>query len=143
MDRLFFSLLVLALQWFRPRYNAQVQLLVAQIRILHSRVDMSRIVPTSKEKAELLRLGELLGHEVGEVMYVVQPKTYRRWVRQSRKGVAFKGSGRPRVPVATVNLVLRMAKENLYWGYRKIVGELKKLGFSVGTTTSDLIIILL
>ena len=60
MDRLFFSLLTLALQWFRPRYNAYLQLLQAQIQILRSRIDVSRIVPTPQEKAELLRLGALV-----------------------------------------------------------------------------------
>ena len=83
MDRLFFSLLTLALQWFRPRYNAHLQLLQAQIRILRFRTDVSRIVPTPQEKAELLRLGALVGHGVAEVMHVVHPQTYRRWVRQS------------------------------------------------------------
>ena len=84
MDRLFFSLLTLALQWFCRRYNGQLQMLQAQIRILRSRVDVSRIVPTPREKAELLRIGALLGHvggwtvgsrlrDVGEVMHVVQP----------------------------------------------------------------------
>ena len=28
-----------------------------------------------------------------------------------------------------------MAEENLRWGYRKIVGELKKLGIRIGKTT--------
>ena len=37
--------------------------------------------------------------------------------------------------MATVELVLRLADENVRWGYRRIVGELKKLGISVGTTT--------
>ncbi len=55
MDRLFFSMLTLALQWFRPRYNVRPQLLQAQIRILRSRIDVSRVVPTPQEKAELLR----------------------------------------------------------------------------------------
>ena len=135
MERLFFSMLALALQWFPPRYNARLQLMTAQIRILRSRIDTSRIVPTPKEKAELLRLGAMLDHDVAEVMHVVQPETYRKWVRQSRRGIAFKRSGRPRTPMATVNLVLRMAEENLCWGYRKIVGELKKRGIRVGTTT--------
>jgi len=35
--------------------------------------------------------------------------------------------------MATVNLVLRMAEDNLRWGYRRIVGELKKLGIRIGT----------
>jgi putative transposase len=135
MDRLFFPLLALVLQWFRPRYNAQLQILEAQIRILRSRIDASRIVPNPKEKAELLRLGASLGHDVAEVMHVVLPETYRKWVRQSRRGITFKPSGRPRTPMATVNLVLRMAEENLRWGYRKIVGELKKVGIRVSKTT--------
>ena len=78
MDRLSFSLLAPALQWFRLPYSAQLQLLEVQIRILRSRIDVSRIVPTPQEKAELLRLGALLGHDLAEVMHVVQPEAYRR-----------------------------------------------------------------
>lgn len=135
MERLYFPLLALVLQWFRPRFNAQLQILEAQIRILRPRIDASRIVPPPKEKAELLRLDTLLGHDVAEVMHVVRPQTYRKWVRQFGRGIAFKRSGRPRTPMATVNLVLRMAEENLRWGYRKIVGELKKVGIRIGKTT--------
>jgi putative transposase len=135
MDHLFFSLLTLVLQWFRPRYNVHLQLLQAQIRMLRSRIDVSRIVPTPEEKAELLRLGGQVDHDVADVMHVVQPETYRKWVRQSRHGVVFKRAGRPRIPMATINLVLRMAEENARWGYRKIVGEFKKLGIRIGTST--------
>lgn len=98
-------------------------------------MDVSRIIPTPKEKAELLRLGALVGHDVAEVMHVVRPETYQKWVRQSRRGIAFKPSGRPRIPMATVTLVLRMAEENVRWGYRRIVGEFKKLGIRIGSTT--------
>jgi len=135
MDRPLFWVLALVLQWFRPRYNARLQILEVQIRILRSRIDTARIVPTPKEKAELLRIGALLGHDVSELMHVVLPETYRKWVRQSRRGIPFKPSGRPRTPMATVNLVLRMADENLRWGYRKIVGELKKLGIRISKTS--------
>ena len=44
MDRLAFPFLALALQWFRPRHNAQLQLMEAQIRILRLRIDTTRIV---------------------------------------------------------------------------------------------------
>lgn len=37
--------------------------------------------------------------------------------------------------MATVNLVLRMAEENMRWGYRRIVGELKNLGIRINSTT--------
>lgn len=135
IDHLFFSLLTLVLQWFRPRYNVHLQLLQAQIRMLRSRIDVSRIVPTPQEKAELLRLGAMADHDIGDVMHIVQPETYRKWVRQSKRGVVFKRAGRPRIPMATVNLVLRMAEENVRWGYRRIVGEFKKLGIRIGSST--------
>ena len=76
MDRLFYSLLTLALQWFRPRCNTHLQLLQAQIRILRSRIDVSRIVPTPKERTELLRVGALLGHDLAEVMLTTPTPLY-------------------------------------------------------------------
>ena len=135
MDRLIFPLLALAAQYFRPRYNAQLSILNAQLRMLRNRIDASRIVPTPEEKAELLRLGAMMDHDVGDAMRIVQPKTYRRWLRESRNETPFKRSGRPRIAEATRDLVLRLARENLLWGYRRIVGELKKLGYRIGATT--------
>lgn len=44
MDRVVYSLFALAAQWLRPRYNAKLQLLEAQIRILRSRIDTARNV---------------------------------------------------------------------------------------------------
>ena len=48
---------------------------------------LSLIVPTPREKAELLRLGTLLDHDAADVMHVVQPETYWGWVRQSRRSI--------------------------------------------------------
>jgi len=66
MVHLFLPFLALALQWFRPRYNAQLQLLEAQIPIPRSRITVCQATTNC----------------VGEVMHMVQPETYRRWVRQ-------------------------------------------------------------
>ena len=115
MNGLIFSLMELMTQWLRPRYNARIQLLEAQIRMLRVRVDASRIVPTARERAELLRLGAAIDHDIGELLHVVVPETYRRWLRQLRGGRSYKPSGRPCTPFATRNLVLRLARENLRW----------------------------
>lgn len=135
MDAIFFALVTLLTQWLRPRYNVRLRLLEAQIRMLRSRIDTSRIVPTPEERAELLRLGATMGHDIDEVMHVVVPATYKKWLRQLRGAKRFRPSGRPRTPMATRLLVLRMATENLLWGYRRIVGEIKKLGIRIGATT--------
>jgi putative transposase len=135
VDSILFSLMTLATQWLRPRYNTRLRLLEAQIRMLRSRIDTSRIVPTPEERAELLRLGAAMDHDIDEVMHVIVPATYKKWLRQLRGAKPFRPSGRPRTPLATRRLVLGMATGNLRWGCRRIVGEIKKLGIRIGATT--------
>ncbi|MCF6284854.1 MAG: integrase core domain-containing protein [Candidatus Hydrogenedentes bacterium] len=138
MNQTFLTFFALAMQWLRPRHNAHLQFMEAQIRILRARIDADRIVPTPEEKAQLLRLGALLDHDIGEIMHIVRPETYRRWRRQQQRGgegFGFKKLGRPPTAQNIRSLVCRMARENLRWGYRRIVGELKKLGIKIGATT--------
>ena len=112
-----------------------MQLLMFQIKMLRDRIDDQRIVPTPEERAELLRLGNEINHDVADVMLVVKPQTYRRWLSPSAKTRHPKPAGRPGTAEDIVALILRMAAENLSWGYKRIFGELKKLGISVGLTT--------
>ncbi|VGO13905.1 hypothetical protein PDESU_02462 [Pontiella desulfatans] len=120
---------------FRPRYDARLQLLTYQVKMLRSRIDESKIYTTPQERAELLRLGEQLDHDISDVMLVVQPATYRGWLRQRNPNRKKRGAGRPGTAQATINLVMRMARENLGWGYSRILGELKKFGIRIGRTT--------
>jgi putative transposase len=135
MNHLLYLFLLLASRMFLPRYNARMQMLIAQIRILRARIDSERIVPTPDEKAELLRWGALMDHNIQDVMHIVKPATYRRWLCQSLKGTEFKKSGRPPLAKETRELIVRLATENIAWGYRRIVGELKKLSVIVGATS--------
>ena len=52
----------------------------------------------------------------------------RRWARRSR-------SGRPPVRRNVRSVVLRLARENESWGYRRIHGELAGLGITVAAST--------
>src|SRR6201997_2042912 len=55
----------------------------------------------------------------------------RRWARRSRRG----RPGRPPVRRNVRSVVLRLARENESWGYRRIHGELAGLGITVAAST--------
>ena len=55
----------------------------------------------------------------------------RRWARLSRQG----RSGRPATHRRVRSMVLRLARENESWGYRRIHGELAGLGITVAPST--------
>ncbi len=135
MTHAFRTVLWMLLQFFAPRHNAQVRFLKAQIAILRKRVPAERIVPSPAEKAELLRIGAEISHEVRPVLEIVEAATYRRWLNHARRGKQWKKSGRPPLCQEIRELVIRVGRENLLWGYRRIVGELKKLGYSISHNT--------
>jgi putative transposase len=55
----------------------------------------------------------------------------RRWSRRSRQG----RSGRPATHRKVRSVVLRLARENESWGYRRIHGELVRLGHPIAAST--------
>ena len=92
------------------------KLLMFQIKMLRDRIDDQRIVPTSDERAELLRRGKEINQDVADVMLVVRPQTYRRWLSPTPKTRSPKPVGCPGTAEDVVALILRMAIVNLSWG---------------------------
>ena len=52
-----------------------------------------------------------------------------KWARYRKRR-----PGRPPLPAELRELILRLAKENPRWGYKRIQGELQKLGIKVSAT---------
>ncbi len=62
--------------------------------------------------------------------FFVQPDALLRWHRDlvRRKWTQPHRSGRPSIPAGTTAMILRLARENPTWGYRRIHGELPRSG---------------
>ncbi len=71
---------------------------------------------------------------------LVRPDTVLRWHsdllrRRHAAASAPRQRGRPRTVRSIRALVLRLARENASWGYRRIHGELAALGITVAAST--------
>ncbi len=78
-------------------------------------------------------------------LLVVKPATLIGWHRQIvRRHWTFRPKrkpGRPRADPEAEWLVLRIARENIDWGYTRIAGEVRKLGFAgLGRSTVERIL---
>ncbi len=116
------------------------QYLLAENRILRAHLP-SKPKLTDPERKTLAEIGKELGRKaLAEVATLVTPETILGW---HRKLVAkkFDGSkkrgtpGRPPTPKEVEELVLRFARENRSWGYRRIVGALANVGHTVSHQT--------
>ena len=127
MLRWLYVLLHLLAEAGAARRDARIRFLKAQVDILRRKLGGNRIIPNPEDRARLLALGAELGHDVADVIGIVAPKTYCRWVEEQREGRRAMPVGRPPVTKNVIELVKRLARENAGWGYVRIVGELRKL----------------
>ena len=69
--------------------------------------------------------------------HLVTPGTVLRWHRRlvAKRWTHPNRTGRPPLAPEVVTLVERLARDNASWGYRRIQGELLKLGHQVAAST--------
>jgi transposase InsO family protein len=69
--------------------------------------------------------------------FLVTPTTLLRWHRRlvARRRTYPGRTGRPPLGDEIRDLVLRLSRENLRWGYQRIAGEINGLGLKVSATT--------
>ncbi len=115
--------------------DAEILVLRHQLAVLRRQVARPRL--RWADRALIATLAKLVPRERWAA-FLVTPETVLRWHRAlvaRRWTYPHRQVGRPALPVDTVALIVRLARENPRWGYLRIVGELKKLGVAVSKTS--------
>jgi transposase InsO family protein len=124
------------------RMARRIDYLMEEVRILRETyaeaTGQKRIAFTDDQRRRLAVKGKALTPEERKQCYqIVQPSTILSWFRKLA-GTRYdsfkqrKKPGRPRKPNEIRELVIRLAQENLGWGYTKIRDALRNLKIEVG-----------
>ena len=113
----------------------EVVMLRHEVAVLRRQVHRPALEPA--DRAVLAGLARLLPRRrLGGVF--IQPATLLRWHRDlvsKRWTYPHKRPGRPAISKGTTALVLRLARENPGWGYRRIQGELTTIGIAIAPSS--------
>lgn len=134
---MFQRLVELVVLRLRSERSKELEILVLRHQLLVLRRQVARPRPRPADRVLLAVLSRSLPRSAWSTLFV-SPATLLRWHRElvarhwtySRRSV-----GRPRTSRGTTELVLRLARENPSWGYRRIHGELVGLGIKVAPST--------
>jgi putative transposase len=129
----------LAVLVFRGDRAKAAELLVLRHENVVLRRQTGRIRYEPADRVWLAALARLLPRRRWTEIFPVTPATLLAWHRKlaASKYDTSKGrkAGRPPKSPGIARLVVRLAKENPLWGYRRIHGELAKLGLAVAPST--------
>ncbi len=113
-----------------------IEVIVLRHEVAVLRRQVSRPALRPADRALLAGLSRLLSRS-RHCRLFVQPETLLRWHRDlvRRRWTCPHRPGRPSIPVGTVRLVVRLARENPTWGYRRIQGELLGMGIRLAPSS--------
>src|ERR1043166_9272633 len=128
-----FRFVVIALSgWMNGRQLLLIHYLREENRVLREQLGEKRLRFTDDQRRRLAAKAKALGRKLlVELGTIVTPETllawHRRLIAQKYDRSKKRGPGRPRTAEEIEALVVRLAKENRTWGYRRIQGALANL----------------
>ena len=136
----FFCLCLLFSGWVNRQQQGVIDYLLEENRGLRAARRSRRLRLTDDQRRRLAVKGRVLGRRrLAAVAGIVTPDTILRWYRRlvalKYDGSTARRPGRPSTKPDIAAPVVRMATENLTWGYTRIRGGLKCLGHEVARNT--------
>jgi len=132
-----YHLLGLVLRLFRTEQSKEIELLALRREVAILRRQVGRCAYQPADRALLAVLSCLLPRSTWGI-FGVTPATLLAWHRRQvakRWTYPHRSPGRPSIDAETNALIVPFVRENPRWGYRRIPGELLKLGVRLAEST--------
>jgi putative transposase len=131
--RLVIDLLVLRGRTDRSK-DVEILVLRHQLAVLKRQISRPRFEPA--DRAVLIAFARVLGREHWSI-FLVRPDTLLRWHRRlvANHWTYPHRPGRPPTTVEARRTIIRVARENPTWGYRRIHGEIARVGITIAAST--------
>jgi putative transposase len=131
--RLVIDLLVLRGRRDRSK-DVEILVLRHQLAVLQRQIARPRF--ESHDRAILTAMWRVVGRDRWSI-FLVQPDTLLRWHRRlvANHWTYPHRPGRPSTIAETRRTIIRLACENPTWGYRRVHGELVRLGITIAAST--------
>jgi transposase len=123
---------------FRSEREKEIEILLLRHQLCVLERQVARPVLTPADRALLAAFSRVLPRQAWKRSSFVTPASLLRWHRElvmRRWTYPHRRPGRPPTAAERRQLVLRLARENPSWGYRRIQGELVGLGIKLAAST--------
>ena len=114
--------------------DVEILVLRHQLAVLQRQIVRAHFEPD--DRALITALARVLGRDRWSI-FLVRPDTILRWHRRlvADHWTYPHRPGRPPTMLETRRTILRLARDNSTWGYRRIHGELVRLGVTIAPST--------
>ena len=133
-------LLTMLAGWINRQQQDVIEYLKTENKVLREKIGKKRIILNDNQRRRLAVAAKKIGRKaLSEVCGIFTPETIMSW---HRKLVAKKYDsshkpkpGRPAISAELEKLIVKIARQNRDWGYLRISGQLKYLGYTASRPT--------